>query len=857
LYQSPDNESTPSATFTSLKRGNVVFGKFEIDAEIGRGGMGVVLRVKDTNLDKLMALKVLNGQVRDSNTLRRFQNEARNASRLSHYAIAQIYDFGVSDFGEPYMAIELVSGETLHKVVRKNACLSLEEFLTIFKDISSALEAAHGASIVHRDLKPGNIIVFTDESKRKRAKLLDFGISKRIDMSEEELGKLTSTGQVLGTPLYLSPEQASGAPATVLSDLYSLGCVMYFALSGKPPFLGETAFDTLLMHRESQAEPVVESAAGEILPEKLTELIASLLSKKAAERPPSARAVRDELERALKTARDESHYYSDQDEEEEEAGKKSGVVAGDPRTSKKTTTMFLYLSVAALLLLLAYTGLGLSKRKSQALSDKIQSKPATFPVSTNEEVRGEHSYIAHFIRGNGNRFDPQNLKVTDDDLKLLSNYRLLEFVNLKGCPVTSSGLMSLRASKDRLVKLNLSFTDVESLAFIKEFPKLSIIDLSSCTKIEDSDIEQLETTGQIIQLDLTNTNVSGEAIRRIARKKFFRDRSIVISVCSLESNKQTPAKSVIDDIEDYNYSQEMSGIKLESMIQLLADKRAMRKLRLFEEGDFKKCLAYEIYRQTEILLNKRNDARTALNLFGLLRSAASDAGERGLWLKRDCLYAMALASSNLDPKADIRKFLEEADKESKRTSKDVSTEACRSIILSLYSRELDLGHYKSALLLDSELVRNVQTTGLSHMRYRLADQLKANRMFNDALRIFRELRTDSRISRNKVLKGETLAGIAECLREKNDTDSALKTYMQAIDILKNEESELLSEGGAGEHLRRVLSSCYYNAAEILRKNGKLKEALSINTEGRNLDKRHHDALFSKPLQEQEGLLRRP
>src|SRR6059036_1667124 len=204
---------------------------YQVGSRIGRGGMGEVFLAHDTSLGRKVALKLLRSDfTRIEERLRRFQQEARAASALNHPNILTIYEIG-HDGSLHFMATEYVEGETLRKHLSR-ARLTVGQTLDVAIQVASALAAAHQAGIIHRDIKPENIMLRTDGY----VKVLDFGLAK---LADTDPGKDTTTGQVMGTLLFLSPEQARGQQPDARSDLYSLGAVMYEMLTGSPPIRGD------------------------------------------------------------------------------------------------------------------------------------------------------------------------------------------------------------------------------------------------------------------------------------------------------------------------------------------------------------------------------------------------------------------------------------------------------------------------------------------------------------------------------------------------------------------------------------------------------------------------------------------
>lgn len=225
--------------------GIVLDGKYEVGELIGRGGMSVVYRARHLLLNKPVAIKFLHPHLtHDENAFRRFQKEAKAVTSLTHDGIIHVYDFGQLPDGQPYLAMELLEGQSLADVISKSGSLNRQNALALFKAIAKALEYAHDKGVIHRDLKPSNVVL--DKSGDvARAKVVDFGIAK---FEDEASVKLTATGEIFGSPPYMSPEQCRGEALDNRSDIYSMGCLMYEALTGRAPFVGSTSFHIMQMH---------------------------------------------------------------------------------------------------------------------------------------------------------------------------------------------------------------------------------------------------------------------------------------------------------------------------------------------------------------------------------------------------------------------------------------------------------------------------------------------------------------------------------------------------------------------------------------------------------------------------------
>jgi serine/threonine-protein kinase len=280
--------------------GSVVAGRYRIVELLGRGGMGVVYRVEHARIGKLMALKLLTGELsRDPEIVARFKREALMVSKLSHPNTVQVFDFGVSD-GLTYLAMEYLRGDDLGRIVRKSGPLPAERCAKVIIQVCSSLAEAHGLGIVHRDLKPENIFLLSGQGENDVVKVLDFGLAKLRESSE--LGEVTSRGAIVGTPYYMSPEQIRGEAADPRSDIYSLGALMYAVLTGEPVFDAPRPMGVLTKHLTDA--PVSPSARFPALgiPPGISAVVMRALEKDPARRFQSVQELQFALISELRTA---------------------------------------------------------------------------------------------------------------------------------------------------------------------------------------------------------------------------------------------------------------------------------------------------------------------------------------------------------------------------------------------------------------------------------------------------------------------------------------------------------------------------------------------------------------------------
>jgi serine/threonine-protein kinase len=249
-------------------------GRYELQSRIAIGGMGEVWQATDLVIGRTVAIKILKDEyLGDPTFLERFRSEARHAALVNHEGIANVYDYGEEE-GSAYLVMELVPGEALSTILEREHVLSADKTLDIVAQTAAALHAAHAAGLVHRDIKPGNLLITPDG----RVKITDFGIARIADQVP-----LTATGQVMGTVQYLSPEQASGHPASPTTDIYSLGIVAYECLAGRRPFTGESQV-AIAMAQINEAPPELPAT----IAQPVRNLVFSCIAKNPADRPASA-----------------------------------------------------------------------------------------------------------------------------------------------------------------------------------------------------------------------------------------------------------------------------------------------------------------------------------------------------------------------------------------------------------------------------------------------------------------------------------------------------------------------------------------------------------------------------------------
>ncbi len=302
-----------------IQPGSTLAGRYEIIRVLGEGGMGCVFLAQHKQVKRNYALKLLWLTANDNQrTYQRFLQEARVAGSFDHANLASVYDYGETEDGHPFIVMDFVDGVSLHSILEQEEQIDLIRAIKIFLQICAGLTHIHGKGLVHRDLKPANIMVVQsnhgngDSSNKEKGsrqdsdhaeeqiKIVDFGITKILAKSSESDEDSTKAGEVFGSPCYSGPEQCLGYPVDARSDIYALGCLMYHTLTGKRPFEGETAIETIVMQLHQSPLPFSAICPDRRMPHLLEQIIFKCLEKRPEDRYSSASAVAEELTAVLR-----------------------------------------------------------------------------------------------------------------------------------------------------------------------------------------------------------------------------------------------------------------------------------------------------------------------------------------------------------------------------------------------------------------------------------------------------------------------------------------------------------------------------------------------------------------------------
>lgn len=484
--------------------------RYKILDRLGKGGMGVVYKALDTVLQRHVAVKVLTVKDYTDEQFRRFQQEAKATSRLNHPGIVTVLDFGVTDRQEPFLVMEYLEGRTLAVLLERQGHLNIEDFESIFSQLGRALIHAHSAGVIHRDLKPSNIMICSGKEGPK-AFILDFGIAKILD--DKSSVSNTKTGVLVGSPRYISPEQVLGEPADGRSDIYSLGCVMFEALTGRPPFMGATTIETLQMHL-NQDPPSLSESTEEIFPEELELLIERALAKKPEER---FQSMVEFLEQLKKPSRQREPV------EYERAGNTMQTLPLPKSTGR-------FLGLAGILAIVFSISLVISIRSDRVQLSNLRHEtiPATLtkPGDLFKEIEGG----AYFDRANAvppdSFLQSKNLLHFYNGLSGVKDSNLLEFrrkdpkalaLNLSQSKIVGEGLRHIQGM--RLSHLNLSTRPIKDsdLAFIADLPDLESLVLDECLYIKGAGLRHLRRLSKLKLLSMRNCMLSRAGLVNIGK----------------------------------------------------------------------------------------------------------------------------------------------------------------------------------------------------------------------------------------------------------------------------------------------------------------------------------------------------
>jgi serine/threonine protein kinase len=561
------NDGTPLNRSVIVTPTSNLAGQYEFIAKIGEGGMGVIYKARHLALNNLVAIKMMHINRLDRDVILRFQQEAKAVSALDHPSIVRVRDFGISETGQPHIVLDYIDGVTLENVLKDHGPLSLSDARDTFSQICDAVGHAHQRNILHRDLKPSNIMLVYRENDCPLVKIVDFGIAKELIEGKEGIN-LTKAGEVVGSPFYMSPEQASGRTVDKRSDLYAVGCVLFEALTGAPPFVGQNAIETMIKQTSEAVPTLREGSLGKSFPPELQAVIDKALAKDPSQRFQTMNEFKTALVDSIEGI-ESSTYQSRQ----------------IPPIAKKKlpfsriaifTVLFLGCAGIALLIASWKTQPGktaLEKNQNDSLPIKsIESDKSRLKTESNmlSELPDFNEFARSLIIGHkqdeaiiinvpcddkalvafdevhkANQVELLKTNIVGSGLEHLIHLPLkhlslegsasfgtdgivaIEMMNelvdldLDGTAISDSNLQSLSALR-YLTSLSLARTEITSrgLRYLRGLRRLEDLSLSGCVSIGDRDMSELCKLKHIKVLDLSNLNMTDLGLRVLTNAYF-------------------------------------------------------------------------------------------------------------------------------------------------------------------------------------------------------------------------------------------------------------------------------------------------------------------------------------------------
>lgn len=582
---------------------------------LGRGGAGEVHLCHDRNLDIKVAVKFLHASA-GPRELARFQTEAKAVAQLNHPNIVRVLDFGQTEAGDAYLVMQYNQGKNLAELIKEEGSLKEEKALDILFGIASGLAHAHEKKILHRDVKPANVIFCQEDNGMLVPKLVDFGLAKWVEPDLDQ--ELTSTGSILGTPAYISPEAIEGEQMTSASDVYSFGSMAFEMLTGTKPFRGDTALATMQLKMESEPPTLSSTDTGEY-PQPLEDFVSRCLKKNPRSRYRSGKELVDSIKRLI------------QERESEDQKEKEAVEAGATKLPlKETAVITAALAVLAFAILTGYRYILPDSNKPE--EDDRKSKQVLKDIKSSEDLLSiagkeieEHRLVEtsldgerwYEFKGLNHAEDLKELTgaknierlwMLNDDL-VGKEFRILESLKLKGlriegCTIDDANLITLSKfdsledlsihsvkgysrkgfleilKMKGLKRLNLGNTIMSDdlLPEVTRLPLLQRLGLEQCMKITGDNLEVLKQLPELKLLDLADSGFKKENLKKLASMKNLDTidlSSLNLSVKDLAPIASMDLKNVYLDRNnlDDRVFKILSGFKNLKSLSLLENKR--------------------------------------------------------------------------------------------------------------------------------------------------------------------------------------------------------------------------------------------------------------------------------------------
>lgn len=570
------------AGFAEFEPGTLLSNRYRVISKCGEGGMGVVYKVEQIFVGKILALKTISRKDVGEAAIRRFQHEARAAFAINHPNIISVHDFGLLDDETPFLAMDFIEGETLSQLTRPRGQISVEEAIDIFVPVCFGLYAAHCEGIVHRDLKPSNIMIVkgAEPGSEGSVKVVDFGIAKLTQHDCGEIQALTRTGEIFGSPLYMSPEQCKGEHVDCRSDIYSLGCVLFESLAGAAPLIGNTALSTMMKHLSDSPPTLAEASLGKTFPPKLEQMMAKMLAKAPQDRYENLGIVAHELTALGQTTGKAGIFTS----AERSWRNGSGAGHGEKKENATTQTPRVPLSVVVVLMLLTaviFSTIGYFARNLSATqepinpaqkgtqSDSKQSGVASADPTTETNPVFSSSISSEFIKaqdepGSGlavemikerlrqpdqqNAFAVRLIAIDDNSMKAIAETPWVKFAKFSYCHFDMESLryFALRKDFQRFYASGSNLTD-RGAYWLSRCSSIHTLHLDNVENLTDAGVKNLCHLKQLRELEISRSKITAAAIKdlsSVANLRWLRIRFIQLPASAFKPLTRCPKLAI-------------------------------------------------------------------------------------------------------------------------------------------------------------------------------------------------------------------------------------------------------------------------------------------------------------------------
>lgn len=535
---------------------NVIGNRYEVIDTIGRGGVGKVIKCRDRQLQRIVAVKILFDQKEEAVT--RFHREAKISARLNHEAIVNVVDFGLTEDSKPYLAMEYLDGESLKDRIKRDGRINVLDFLSIAIDIASGLSYAHSQGVLHRDIKPSNIMLVKNERNRDSVKIVDFGIAKNISSLEQHL---TTTGAIIGTPNFLSPESVEGRVTNIRSEIFSFGCLMFECLSGKPPYDEESTIMTM-MARLEKPPPSLSEIENYSYPIEIETIVSKCLKRDPKERYANFGELKIDLKLVKEAIEDSENPPADRDLNIVTIG--LTAIYNLKREKSKLTLMVAGSLVLFVVLALAFFSF---KRNDEIESlPKIPNSDKASEITTIEdEIAKKVLFKIEKDKSGKVWIDMHAHKGSAKSIRhLYEKHPGVKFFKAQYDDFRGPEIKILNKFNFLGLHFNRCEINAKTLAAIGSCQSIRFLLLDDCSENKPEDFKLISGLRNLEELNLSGTNITDDQIATY--NKFTNLRTLSLSKCesitgsTLKSLQSSKRLSVI------NFAK--SGLKPENLIQL-------------------------------------------------------------------------------------------------------------------------------------------------------------------------------------------------------------------------------------------------------------------------------------------------